>query len=92
MVGSIKTVNPSSDNRSPMARATEWSSRVTSIALCMVVPGLVGYWLDLQWGTKPALLIGGVILGFISGLWQLIKLASESLQQEGKSTSPPKDR
>ena len=38
---------------------------------------LVGYWLDGRFGTAPWLLIAGVILGLVGGLYNLVR---ESLQ------------
>jgi len=52
----------------------EWTSRLTTIALEMVLPGLLGYWADQKAGTGMLLLILGVTVGFAAGLWNLIKL------------------
>ncbi|MBN2578246.1 MAG: AtpZ/AtpI family protein [Pirellulales bacterium] len=67
----------SSDSRSPLAVALEWSTRVTAISLQMVLPGVLGYWLDLRIGTKMVFLILGVFFGLASGLWSLIRLTRE---------------
>jgi len=55
----------------------EWSSRLTAIALEMVLPGLLGYWVDQKLGTGILLLILGVAVGFTAGLWNLIKLTKK---------------
>ena len=52
----------------------EWTSRITTIALEMALPGLVGFWLDRWLGTQVVLLILGVLVGFASGMWHLIQL------------------
>jgi F0F1-type ATP synthase assembly protein I len=65
----------SPDPRSPLAVAMEWSSRVTGIALEMVLPALVGFWLDQRLGTRMVFLMLGAAVGFAAGMWQLIKLA-----------------
>jgi F0F1-type ATP synthase assembly protein I len=62
------------DDLDSYARAMVWVSRITSIAVMMVLPGAVGYWADMRIGTKPVFLILGVILGFVGGMWQLIGL------------------
>ena len=62
------------DDRSPFALAYEWSARITSISLELVVPVLIGYWLDQRWGTLPLLLIVGVILGFATATLSLLRL------------------
>jgi len=41
---------------------------VTTISLEMVLPGLIGYWIDLRLGTKLLFLVPGVILGFAIGM------------------------
>lgn len=68
----------SPDGRSPYALAMEWISRITTISLEMVLPGVIGYWIDLRLGTKVVFLILGVILGFVGGIWQLIKLTKQN--------------
>ncbi len=65
-------MSDSPDDRPPLARAIAWSSLIVSIGLEMALPGAVGYWLDRKWGTTPALLILGVLLGFISVVLHLI--------------------
>jgi len=59
---------------------------VTTISLEMVLPGLIGYWIDRRLGTKLLFLVVGVILGFATGMWQLIKLAGST---DGAGGSPP---
>ena len=44
--------NPPND-RSPMAVASLWASRVISVSLEMVLPGLAGLWLDKKLCTVP---------------------------------------
>jgi hypothetical protein len=62
------------DVRPPLAVGMEWASRVTTISMEMVVPALIGYWLDQRWGTHNVLLSIGAVLGFIIGLRSLIQL------------------
>ena len=40
----------------------------------MVLPMLLGYWLDRYLATLPLFLIGGLILGMSAGILQLIKM------------------
>jgi ATP synthase protein I len=62
------------DDRSPFALASEWSARMTSISLELVVPTLIGYWLDRRLGTLPLFLIVGVALGFVTATLSLMRL------------------
>ena len=45
-----------------------------TIALGMVVPGLVGYWLDGRLGTHALLTILGFGLGVTFGIWELLRM------------------
>ncbi len=67
---------PPQDNRSPYAKAIEKASQVTTIAFMMVVPGLLGYWLDSWLGTIPLFAALGLVAGISAGVWQLIKLVN----------------
>ena len=67
------------DDQSSYANAMVWVSRITSISMEMVVPGLIGYYLLDRWlGTKVVFLILGLILGLVGGMWQLIKLTKQN--------------
>jgi ATP synthase protein I len=67
------------DEQSSYANAMVWVSRITSISMEMVVPGVIGYYLLDRWlGTKVVFLILGLILGFVGGIWQLIKLTKQN--------------
>ncbi|MGA2798796.1 MAG: AtpZ/AtpI family protein [Thermoguttaceae bacterium] len=67
------------DDQSSYANAMVWVSRITSIVLEMVLPGVIGYWIDLKLGTRVVFLILGVILGFVGGIWQLIRLTKHNI-------------
>ncbi len=66
------------DDRSPIAIAAEWSSRIMSIALEMVLPGVAGMWLDRRLGTKFVFTLGGFGLGMFAALWHLTHLVGGS--------------
>ena len=58
--------------RPPMAIAIEWVGRITTVALEMILPGILGGWLDDRWGTKFLALLGfaiGLPLGMAHLLW-----------------------
>jgi F0F1-type ATP synthase assembly protein I len=73
------------DQFAPMAEAMKWVSRITTVALEMVVPAIAGQWLDKQWGTSFLVLIG-LVLGVSVGLMHLIAMTreNESRNQPGK--------
>jgi F0F1-type ATP synthase assembly protein I len=73
--------NDTSDDRSPMTLAIEWSTRLTAIGLEMALPAAAGHWLDLRLGTSPVFVILGAMLGFVAGMFTLLQIAR---QQGGK--------
>ena len=64
--------------RMPLAAAMRWVSQITTIALQMALPPLGGAWLDSIYGTSPWLVCIGALLGFATGMLQLLKLAKTS--------------
>ena len=62
------------DDRSAIAHAYAWASRIVSICLEMVVPGLVGLWIDRSLGTKVLFTFAGFGLGFTLGMIQLVRI------------------
>ncbi len=74
-------MNRSPDDRPPIVVALEWTTRLTTIALEMALPGAGGFWLDQWLGTKALFLVLGVIVGFVLGMWHLVLL-----------TRPPKSK
>ena len=51
----------------------------------MVVPGLVGYYLDGRLGTRALLTILGFGVGVTFGIWQLLRLAGPPRDGKGKN-------
>jgi hypothetical protein len=68
-----------------MALAIEWVSKITTVALEMVLPGLLGTWLDKRWGTS-FLALAGFALGITVAIWHLLKMTSS-----GNQKRPPGD-
>ena len=85
--GLRKTIGP--DDRSAAAKAAAWASRIMTISLEMVVPGLVGYWLDTKLGTKFVLMLVGFVLGFTAAIKHLLHLTQKNAMQE--KPNPKKD-
>ena len=42
---------------------------------------LVGYWIDKRFGTSPWGILGGVVIGLVGGLYNLIKESIEAVQE-----------
>ena len=49
---------------------------MTTVSLEMVVPGVIGYWIDGQLGTKMVFLVLGVILGMTTGIIHLVRMTA----------------
>jgi F0F1-type ATP synthase assembly protein I len=52
-----------------------WASRVSTLAGQAVVPPVLGYWADSRWGTTPALVIVGGVLGFALLMYEVMRLS-----------------
>jgi ATP synthase protein I len=61
-----------------MVVAMRWVNQITSIALEMALPALLGHWLDTRWGTEPWLVAIGAVLGFAVAMVHLLALAKQS--------------
>ena len=69
-------VNDSRDDRAVLAVAYGWAVRITTISLEMVIPGLIGLWIDRKLGTVMVFLVLGVVLGMTVGMLHLVRLAA----------------
>jgi hypothetical protein len=63
-----------SDDRSPIAKAYQWATRIMLVSLEMVLPGIAGYWLDAWLGTKVLFMLVGFALGGTIAASHLIQL------------------
>lgn len=68
--------NPSP--RSSLSRGIEWASRITTLGVGFALPILAGHYADRRFGTKPALLVVGLILGFAAGAVQLARITRDA--------------
>jgi F0F1-type ATP synthase assembly protein I len=62
------------DDRSAMAKAYHWATRIMVVSLEMVLPGLLGYWIDQRLGTVVAFMLVGFALGVTAAVVHLIHL------------------
>lgn len=72
-----RSPKPPNDTRSPMAKALDLVSQITSIGLTAVVPALGGYFLDGWLGTKLLFVLLGLVVGLILAGLQLMKLVKK---------------
>jgi F0F1-type ATP synthase assembly protein I len=69
-------VNQDIDDRSPVAKALSKVSHITAISLMMIVPALIGYFIDQYFGTVILFTGLGLVLGVVSAVWQLIQFVA----------------
>ena len=79
------------DDRSALALAMQWSARITTVSLEMVIPGFIGLWCDQRLGTRFLFAVIGFALGLIGGIWHLIEMTKPSKPRPGDNTNRPRD-
>jgi hypothetical protein len=57
-----------------MAVAAAWATRLITVSLEMVIPGVGGYWLDQYLGTVVLFTLLGFGLGLTLGIMHLIRM------------------
>jgi F0F1-type ATP synthase assembly protein I len=70
-----RKVQRNNDDRSMIAKGWSWGQQAMAISLEMVVPGMIGLWIDRLIGTLPLFLILGVIFGMTAGMIHLVQFA-----------------
>jgi hypothetical protein len=70
-----------------MASAMAWSSRITSVALEMGLPGALGYWIDQKLGTWILFLVLGLAVGMTTGMIHLLKMVRQPEGRKSKGES-----
>lgn len=59
-----------------IAIAYGWAARIMTVSMEMVVPGLIGVWLDNRLGTKVVFVLLGFGGGCTLAVWHLIRMTS----------------
>ena len=71
----------------PIAEAARWVGILTTVGLEMVIPTLIGHWLDRRFGLRILTFVG-LVLGFAIGLWNIVQIARQSDSQSGPRNGP----
>src|SRR5215212_8684490 len=79
-----RNVTTPSNDRSQTAKAYQWATRIMIVALEMVLPGLVGSWVDRQLGTKILFTLLGFAGGCTAAVMHLIRMTKADEQRHGK--------
>jgi len=80
--------DPPVDDRSSLAVAAAWASQITTVAIEMVVPIALGYWVDTWLGTRVVFVSLGAIGGMSLGIYHLMRMVSTSPTKAGRPTKP----
>lgn len=80
------------DDRSAYAVAAQWVSRIMAVAMEMVLPGLLGLWLDSRLGTRVLFALLGFGVGIPVAVWHLVRMmpTKQSDRRGRRSTSEEK--
>lgn len=62
------------EKRDSLADALKYAQSGTMLIAPMLALGAVGLWLDRRFGTKPWLLLAGLIVGMIGGFVNFLRL------------------
>jgi F0F1-type ATP synthase assembly protein I len=61
------------DDRSATAQALSKASQVTSISLMMIIPAIIGYFIDQRLNTLILFTALGLMIGMAGAIWQLVQ-------------------
>ncbi len=78
--------DPSDDSTSQVV-AGQWVTRLMTVATEMVLPGVLGYWIDQRLGTKFVFMLLGFGSGLALGVWHLIRMTATAKRGEGSQRS-----
>jgi len=74
------------DGPTLIAIAYGWAARIMTVALEMVVPGLIGVWLDKRLGTKIVFVLLGFGGGCTLAVWHLIRMTAPQAKSKQDNT------
>jgi F0F1-type ATP synthase assembly protein I len=77
------------DDRAPLAEAARLAQAGTILVAPMLGLGGLGYLLDVRWGTKPWLMVAGLLLGMVGGFVNFVKLVTGIPRDRGPGPGAP---
>jgi F0F1-type ATP synthase assembly protein I len=80
------------DDRSPHAIAYHWASRIMTVSLEMVVPGILGHLVDRWLGSKVIFTLIGFSVGLTAGMVHLLRMTRETPGDQAHSESATQER
>jgi len=76
-----KLRQPTEVDLSWLREGMNWVARITTAVLEMIIPGIVGMWLDRGLGTQFIALLGFVV-GVPLGLWHLVQMTRRKADRD----------
>jgi ATP synthase protein I len=67
-----------SERRSPLAQGMEWASKISTLGLVFALPPLLGLYLDRRLGMPSVGILAGMVIGFASGMFYVLRMARDS--------------
>ena len=61
-----------------------------TVSVEMVVPGMVGYWIDQKLETRVLFTLFGIAIGVTLGIWHLIRMTKQA--EDNRRTSSKDSR
>jgi ATP synthase protein I len=64
------------------------------LELAGVIAGLalLGYWIDRRYGTSPWGILGGVCVGLVGGLYNLVRESLEAIREARREDADAEDK
>ena len=85
-------------DRPPLAEAMRLAQVGTMLVAPMLGLGGIGYFLDGRWGTKPWLMVAGLLFGMAGGFVNFVQIVTSIKKDDGGPPTgapptgpPPKD-
>ena len=82
------------DDRSPTAKALSKVTEITTISLMMIIPAIIGYFVDQYFGTVILFTAIGLVIGMGSAIWKLIAFVStqdKTDEATARTLGPPEE-
>ena len=79
---------PEEEGRAPLAEALRYSQVGMVIVVPMVVLGGIGYALDRKLGSRPWLLLAGLVVGMAAGFWSFLREVLPPPEDRGDGKRP----
>lgn len=76
-------------DQKPTPREMGYSIALAQVGVEMVLPTLLGYWIDDWLGTTPWMTIVLAVFGFAGGMIHLIMILKEKERDESSRKKPP---